>query len=90
MFQLQLFPHIFKFWTPLLILALPWIVCIHELFCRALISDYFEVNSSYFRKIAYVWNCCGSRSLEFVLLPFEMRFPLKNLFPMLTTIPKVI
>ena len=30
--QLQLFPQIFKFWTPLLILALPRIVWIHELF----------------------------------------------------------
>ena len=30
--QLQLFPQIFKFWTPLLILALPRIVWIYELF----------------------------------------------------------
>ena len=79
--QLQLFFLKFlKFWTVLLILILPKMVWIHELyFCfpSATSLDCFEVNCFHaFQKIAYVWNCFGLWILKFdlKLLSFDLWF----------------
>ena len=71
----------FQILDPFVNLALPRIVWIQELFLFCLILDYFEVNSlPAFRKIAYVWSCCGLRNLECGLFPFWAAISSRKIF----------